>query len=202
VLSFSPVLLSPAPDSHTPAKAVSQKLYISHSAPPSQPCTNNAGCFPSIRYRKVGRGAPSQCISAKAACMSSAGIHMTSHSSRHNPTFGRRRMRSRYRGGACIRVCKFFFPFLSLRSLFNIAHRRFVRCNGTAEQNHWASRGKVPGYFDISLYPFRIQPLSRSTFQPTALPRFAHANHSAGTSRPLHWPGSVPGCREFEALMF
>lgn len=113
MLSFSPVLLSPALDSHTPAKAVSQKLYISHSAPPSQPCTNNAGRFPSITYRKVGRGAHSRCIGAKAACMSSAGIHMTSHSSRHNPTFGKRRMRSRYRGGACIRVCKFFlsFPF-------------------------------------------------------------------------------------------
>jgi hypothetical protein len=40
----------------------------------------------SVNHITRSRGSLSVCISSKAACMSSAGIHMTSHGTRHNPT--------------------------------------------------------------------------------------------------------------------
>lgn len=109
-------------------------------------------------------GARPQCIRAKAACMSSAGIHMTSHSSRHNPTFGRRGCALDIEEGRAFACAN--FSFLSVRCVLCSTLPTVVSCAAAEQRNETTgpSRGKVPGNFNISLYPFHIQPLSRSAF--------------------------------------
>jgi hypothetical protein len=95
------------------------------------------------------------------------------------------------------------FPFLSFHCVLCSTFPTVVSCAAAKQQNKTTGppEEKFRGISTSLCIPFVYNLCLVLTFNPR-LSRASPVLTMALEPLALHWPGSVPGCRDFEALLF